>query len=414
MALTLPTNSAAFRPGISISVGNTGYVNDYVTLALGASTYTSGLSGQLFTFFDNNSVHTIGNSDIDDYKFVNVKLGAGDDCLFNDLGQGDGYSYGQIRVFGEKGDDRIVGSEYRSVDDQFFGGDDDDYLSGGLGNDILIGDNVTLAADGKTVKSVWGTGNDEIYGGDGDDYIDGAAGNNELYGDDGHDKIYAGAGNDYVRGGDGNDVINAGDGYNEVYGDDGDDKITTGKHADKIDGGDGCDTINAGGGADLVCGGDGDDVIHAGAGNDDVFGGAGRDVIYSDGGYDLLSGGEGSDKFVFTNLDLKSEQVVTDFHAYGSYNAYSYDADQMDFTQIAGIGQADIGVGKKIWVSYGAEGSGPVTFVASAERSIIVDLDKNASNGYDLVVNFTVEDPAGMFLPTSISTNPRSGADVIV
>jgi hypothetical protein len=86
----------------------------------------------------------------------------------------------------------------------------------------------------------------------------------------------------------------------------------------------------------------------------------------------------------------------------------------MDFTKITGIDQADIGVGKKIWVSYGAEGTGPVSFAASAERSIVVDLDKDASNGYDLVVSFTVEDAAGMLLPTSISTNPRSGADVIV
>jgi hypothetical protein len=86
----------------------------------------------------------------------------------------------------------------------------------------------------------------------------------------------------------------------------------------------------------------------------------------------------------------------------------------MDFTKIAGIGQGDIGVGKKIWVEYGAEDSSSVKFSISADRRIIVDLDKNASNGYDLVVEFTIEDRAGMRMPTSISTNPNSGFDVIV
>jgi RNA polymerase sigma factor (sigma-70 family) len=70
------------------------------------------------------------------------------------------------------------------------GGDDNDYLSCGTGNDTGRG----------------GFGDDEIHGGDGNDY---------LYGDDGSDWLLGEGGDDCMFGGNGNDYFTAQDGVSE-------------------------------------------------------------------------------------------------------------------------------------------------------------------------------------------------------
>lgn len=64
---------------------------------------------------------------------------------------------------------------------------------------------------------------------------------------------------------------------------------------DTLSGGAGNDTIVGGAGHDTINGGDGDDVITAGDGNDTVDGGDGADTIEGGGGNDTLSGGAGDD-----------------------------------------------------------------------------------------------------------------------
>ncbi|MFQ5565884.1 MAG: calcium-binding protein, partial [Paracoccaceae bacterium] len=73
-----------------------------------------------------------------------------------------------------------------------------DTLSGGDGDDVLRG----------------GDGNDTLSGGDGDDVLRGGDGNDTLSGGDGDDVLRGGDGNDVLIGGRGNDTMRDGDGDN--------------------------------------------------------------------------------------------------------------------------------------------------------------------------------------------------------
>jgi Ca2+-binding RTX toxin-like protein len=86
---------------------------------------------------------------------------------------------GMNRLFGENGNDTIVGGAAVDVMD---GGSGDDTVNGGGGNDVLNG----------------GTGKDAIFGGNGSDIISGDAAN---------DRMDGGAGNDVLTGGAGADVF---------------------------------------------------------------------------------------------------------------------------------------------------------------------------------------------------------------
>jgi Ca2+-binding RTX toxin-like protein len=72
------------------------------------------------------------------------------------------------------------------------------YINAGAGDDTIIG-----SATGSY---------DNLYGGDGNDSIIDGAGNNYLYGNAGDDIIDGGLGNDTVNGGAGNDIIDGGNG----------------------------------------------------------------------------------------------------------------------------------------------------------------------------------------------------------
>jgi Ca2+-binding RTX toxin-like protein len=76
------------------------------------------------------------------------------------------------------------------------------YINAGAGDDTIIG-----SATGSY---------DNLYGGDGNDSIIDGAGNNNLYGNAGDDIIDGGLGNDTVNGGAGNDLIDGGNGIDTV------------------------------------------------------------------------------------------------------------------------------------------------------------------------------------------------------
>jgi Ca2+-binding RTX toxin-like protein len=100
------------------------------------------------------------------------------------------------------------------------GGDGNDTLAGGAGNDALLG----------------GAGNDDLSGGKGDDLLFGGAGNDTLTGGTGDDFIFGGLGNDSVDAGVGDDIIFAIDGPDTVNAGDGDDTIFVGVEGGLIDG----------------------------------------------------------------------------------------------------------------------------------------------------------------------------------
>ena len=83
-----------------------------------------------------------------------------------------------VEIFGNNGNDDIVGTEL------------DEIIDGRGGNDLLNG----------------GEGNDELIGGGGNDTLIGGSGDDELRGENGNDILNAGTGFDAIYGGDGYDT----------------------------------------------------------------------------------------------------------------------------------------------------------------------------------------------------------------
>ncbi|MFS2035559.1 calcium-binding protein [Polaromonas sp. CT11-55] len=182
-------------------------------------------------------------------------------------------------------------------------------ITGGTGNDVLIGDaqNNWLAG---------GLGADSLNGGAGDDVLLIDARDTSVNGGDGFDiaqvigtqgvtlnlsksnieMAVGGEGDDvligggrstvFVRGGGGDDVIIGGAANDVLSGEDG---------SDMIDGGSGNDLIRGHRGQDRLLGGQGDDVLDGGLEDDSLSGGAGNDVLIGGRGDDNLNGGDGID-----------------------------------------------------------------------------------------------------------------------
>ncbi|HEU4955992.1 MAG TPA: calcium-binding protein [Sphingomicrobium sp.] len=127
-----------------------------------------------------------------------------------------------IRVIGGDGNDVIALDETNGAlpAAELFGGDGNDALTGGSGNDRLSGqdgdDRLSGGAGNDTLSG--GVGNDFIAGGAGNDTLVGGSGNDFLDGDQGTDIVLLGAGNDVFRWdqGDGSDKVEGGSGFDEM------------------------------------------------------------------------------------------------------------------------------------------------------------------------------------------------------
>ena len=107
------------------------------------------------------------------------------------------------------------------------GGDGDDYIYGGRGNDLLLG--------GNGVDHIWGhDGEDELSGGAGDDWIYGGDDDDELNGDAGNDYLRGQSDDDTLRGGDGNDDLFGGTSNDLLFGDAGADDLWGDSGADQF------------------------------------------------------------------------------------------------------------------------------------------------------------------------------------
>jgi Ca2+-binding RTX toxin-like protein len=150
-----------------------------------------------------------------------------------------------------------------------------------------------------------GEGNDRVLGGGGDDLIDGGRGNDRLWGRGGNDTIYAGQGNDSAWGGEANDLLFAGFGNDGLSGGGGDDILRGEAGKDRLRGGLGNDQVLGGADKDLLWGDDGNDFLSGegnkdklwgGLGDDILQGGADQDHLYGGSGSNFLDGGPGRDK----------------------------------------------------------------------------------------------------------------------
>ena len=181
-------------------------------------------------------------------------------------------------------------------------------VSGGAGNDTLIGDD--------NVNS--------LSGGDGDDSLNGLGANDLLLGE---------LGNDVLRGGAGNDSLDGGIGNDSVFGDADDDSILISLGDDSLNGGAGTDLLIGSGDVDFqltdstllsgignaamqnielaqLTGGAGDNVLDANgfSGSVTLTGGDGRDTLGDAAGNDRLVGGNGSD--IYRMLASGTDVVV--------------------------------------------------------------------------------------------------------
>jgi Ca2+-binding RTX toxin-like protein len=294
---------------------------------------------------------------------------------------------GLIQVFGQAGNDTITLDEANGAlpAAQLFGGDGNDTLTGGSGNDMLFGGsgNDTLLGKG---------GNDQLFGGSGDDTLIGGTGDDQLFGESGNDRMIwnPGDGTDLMEGGDGNDTaeVNGGNGSevftltangNRVRFDrtnptpfsldigttenfvlnmnGGDDTFTASNGLATlvnvtVDGGAGNDTITGGDGNDRLLGGDGNDLITGGRGNDQLFGGSGDDTfVWNPGdGSDTIEGGSGNDTMQFNGANIAEKVDIT---ANGSHVRFTRDianitmdlnsVEVIDFTAKGGADTITVG-----------------------------------------------------------------------
>jgi Ca2+-binding RTX toxin-like protein len=141
-------------------------------------------------------------------------------------------------------------------------------VDGGIGNDLIIGNNQSAAL------LLGAAGNDTLRGGLSSDVLNGGVGNDSLDG---------GAGNDILDGGDGSDVLGGGDGNDTLTGGSGNDVIIGNAGDDFLDGGNGNDTLTGGNGKDSLTGGSGNDIFAFQFGQSSITSGIDRIVDFAAG-----------------------------------------------------------------------------------------------------------------------------------
>jgi Ca2+-binding RTX toxin-like protein len=127
---------------------------------------------------------------------------------------------------GTLGDDLIFGDDLNpntingnSGNDNIFGGENNDILSGNRGQDFLTGD----------------SGNDILFGGKDDDTLTGNRGQDMLFGNLGNDILYGGKDSDFLDGGEGNDILSGDMGQDFLTGGPGNDIFVLASETAAID-----------------------------------------------------------------------------------------------------------------------------------------------------------------------------------
>jgi Ca2+-binding RTX toxin-like protein len=201
-------------------------------------------------------------------------------------------------LFGASGNDVLVGGGVTG-DTSFH-----DTMYGGDGNDAMGGRAVGSLDSG--VDSLFGgTGNDSVFYDLNDAAISGGLGNDTLIGNSIADQIQLDAARFNFAGGfadieffdlgDGNDIflntssvsdlVNVGAGLN-VFGGSGRDQISMRGVAGSFSGMD--DNVDGGAGNDIIWGGFGNDALSGGAGDDQIYGGKGDEKLFGDQGFDVF------------------------------------------------------------------------------------------------------------------------------
>ncbi|HEX8641499.1 MAG TPA: calcium-binding protein [Allosphingosinicella sp.] len=348
--------------GTNVVVGAAG--NDILNGGAGADEMRGGLGDDGYVVDDAGDLVVEQADEGDDAILTTlVSLTLGDNV--------EGLQYQGIGNFTGTGNglDNLIGGD--EGNDTLDGAAGADAMTGGLGNDIYLVDNLgdeaieTDASHGiDTVRSsvsftlgehmenlrltgaetIDGTGNElanflagnaaanRLNGAGDADTMAGGAGDDYYIVDNVGDRTFETAGQgidtvrstvDYTFGGHVENLILVGPGANGI-GNSQNNVMSGTLGANVLSGENGFDTLNGLGGNDKLFGGGNDDLLDGGIGADELYGGvasdtllggAGRDLLHGEGGHDLLTGGEGHDRFYFdTALDRTSNvDQITDF-----------------------------------------------------------------------------------------------------
>lgn len=166
--------------------------------------------GQIATYVGTEGDDVVSDEKQDFGRNPVIVLGDGNDRL--NLGVGYGDSLDSLAVCGGSGEDTIDVTEY-------IGGHSQTTLDGGLGDDVVGNQGGLNNSDLARLTLVGGDGDDVLRGGNGNDRIDAGRGDDAVYGVGGRDQILGGTGNDGLHGQRGSDHLLGGSGYDLLDGD---------------------------------------------------------------------------------------------------------------------------------------------------------------------------------------------------
>ena len=248
--------------GMDVQVGDEGTIADDRTVTLQEDT---GAADRLFGDNEDDRLYGEGGND---------ELRGGPHA---DLQFGNG---GKDLVLGQTGTDRLVGGSARS--DAPDVGDD---VMGGTEDDVLLGDNGTIATDGTFVLAPTGIagafGGDTMNGGPGDDVMHGQDGTDLMYGAENRDRMFGDLAGDTMYGQSGQD---------HMLGDQGSVQLTGGLNPGESQKATVLLQDPAAGGEDVMDGGSEDDGMYGGAATDTMSGGFADDHMEGNDGQDRMFG----------------------------------------------------------------------------------------------------------------------------
>ncbi len=263
-------------------------------------------------------------------------------------------------LYGYDGNDRLIGG---NGFDYLLGGNGNDFIDGKQGFNVISYEDSRVSVDVDlrrgTTLSVAGndifvnianvigsTSNDQLIGNSQDNYISGGGGNDIINGQEGNDEILGGNGADVISAGDGNDVTYSSAGNDIIDGGQGIDTLSFEELPDSIFaqvyltegfankvfqpnvftlqfieqdqisnienviGSIGNDQINGNDLDNQIFGKAGDDILKGMGGNDNLIGGAGNDQLDGGSGQDTMAGGTGNDIYFVDSLGDRTNELA--------------------------------------------------------------------------------------------------------
>ena len=291
----------------------------------------------------------------------------------------------RLDIFSQAGVDTIDAST-ASLAIRVDGGEDKDYITGGLGDDVLLG----------------ATGNDEISGGKGDDFIDGQLGHDTLYGNEGNDEIYGREGNDIIRGMSGMDTIYGNIGLDIIFGENGNvlNAASGEMLAEELVDANNLLLVRKVISTDVTVG---DDIITDLIGDTIIIGGAGKDTITTLNDNDVIIGDNG--EIIFSSTGIIESLTVNDL-THGDNDIIDAGNGNNIIAGATGDDDIDSGINNDIILGDGGE----LTFTAGV---LTAAQSTNAESGNDTI---TVADGDNFILGGAgqDSVTAGDGNDVII